>query len=146
MKFETARGFYGITPDVLGDGYCLFLSTTHKGYAMEIGTGALIRTDSMRLIDETTDQQVSSITASIVVNDLDIVEAPSILAKVKAHRLQWLNPSAKVEIKYPQYVSRVLFPTDPIFMEQFVNGNQRLITRPLREHSLPLTVVLAQRD
>lgn len=146
MRFETAHGYYGITPAVLGDGYCLFKSTTHKGYALEMGTGALINTDGMKLLHENTSEEVSNIYATVIVNGLEIVEAPSVLAKVKAHRLAHLNPDAIVELMYPQYKTQVMFPYHTEFIERFVNGRETLITKPHRELSVPLTILLAQRD
>lgn len=146
MRFETAYGYYGITPAVLGDGYCLFKSTTHKGYAMEIGTGAIIYTEGMELRHENTSEEVSNIYATVLVNGMEIVEAPSVLAKVKAHRLAHLNPDAVVELKYPQYTTRVMFPHHSEFVDRFINGKEKLITKPNRELSVPLTILLAQRD
>ena len=147
MKFDTAYGYYGITPAVLGNGYCLFKSTSHADTAMEIGTGAIIHTAGMKLVHENTTEQVSSIYAHIIINGMVIGEAlPSVLAKVKAHRLAYLNPDAVVEIRYPLYTTRVLFPHHTMFMSRFINGSERLINKPLRELSVPLTLLLCRRE
>ena len=146
MRFETAHGYYGITPAVFGDGYCLYKSTTHQGYALEIGTGAIIHTEGMKLIHENESEEVSKINAVVCVNGMEIVEAQSILAKVKGHRLAHLHPDAVVELKYPQYTQRVMFPHHSEFVDKFINGNDKLITQPNTRLSVPLTLLLAQRE
>lgn len=146
MKFDAAYGYYAITPKVLGNGYCLFKSPTHEDYAMEIGTGALILTQGMRLIHENSEEEISSIEATVIVDGMDICTGQSVLMKVKAHRLAFLNPDSIVEIVYPNYTTRVMFPFHDDFKFMFINGGGNLGDVPRRELSVPLSIQLTNRE
>ena len=143
MKFDTDYAHYGMSRKIIGNGYCLFRSTSHKR-AVEIGTGSLINTAGFSFVHENTNQEVSKLKAHVIIDDYDLGVSFGIIAKLKAHRMKFLNPNSKVQIAYPNYITQVLFPTDEEYIDRFVLGKDNVTTLSQREYSMPLSILLLQ--